>query len=617
MANPFDQFDAPTSAANPFDQFDAPLTAPAENLMGGNRVRDLTEEQRALQRAGYRARLAGVGEQGPGVVGEGQGFSAPGPEGGLGQQLKGIAQGMPFSLYSGVAGLTGDMLPSGTEAANYFLGPAANPAVASGRESGMIIGIPGGAEGAVVGRALSPVGKAIGTVMQPVNNLVGRGVTAASNMLNPYVRQLMPSLEGRGAEYAATLRNPELQVVPGSVPTAGEALAGAGVSGTQFPALQAELATKFAPTQFAERAAANEAAQVKSLGTIAQTPADLYAAETARSANAGVNYKKAMTTMVPADETLANLLETPAMKSAVKIAEELAANKQRAFQVGENVPAHTVASSILDAEGKPVMRQIAAETAQYPGQSLHEIKLALDTMMETKSANGTPLGPTQLANVKAVRDQFLNWFEKKVPDYKSARQAFAEESKPINVMEVGQALKKSLTSPLNETTTRPGVFAQAVENAPGTIKKATGNARFEDLSGILEAGDSLKVSNILQDLARTDQYKKLAQAGAAQNRATGPGGVTAIPGFTSFIASTANKIMSALEGRVNRGAAIEIAQSLLHPETAANMIEKTMAAAAANKARPGAIAAKIGAGNVLATNALRGTLPTLNALNNQ
>jgi hypothetical protein len=481
----------------------------------------------------------------------------------------------------------------------------------------MMIGVPLSGEAALAGRALSPVSQAVGAAMQPVNNLVGRGVTAASNMLNPYIRQLTPSLEGRGAEYVAALRNPDLQRVPGSVPTAGEALAGAGVSGTQLPALQAELASKFAPTEFAERAAANEAARVKSLGTIAQTPADLYAAETTRAANAGSNYKKAMTAMVPADETLTKLLETPAMQSAVKIAEDLAANKQRAFQVGENLPARTVVSNTLDAEGKPVMRQMAAETAKYPGQSLHDLKIALDTMMETKSANGTPLSSKQLGAVKDVRDQFLNWFEAKVPDYKTARQAFAAESKPINAMEVGQVLKQALTSPLDEAVTRPGAFAQAVRNAPATIKKATGNARFEDLSGVLEAGDSLKVSNILQDLARTDQYKKLAQAGAAQARATGPGGVTATPGFTNFVASAANKIMGALEGRVNRKAAIEIAQSLLHPETAANMIEKTMAAAAANKARPAAMAAKIGERNALAANALRGTLPRINALANQ
>ena len=123
-----------------------------ENLMGENAARDLTAEQRTAQRTGYRARLAGVGEQGPGVVGNNEGFSAPGPEGGLGQQMLGIAQGAPLSLYSGVAGLTGDILPSGAEAANAIYGPAANPAIASGRESSMMIGVPGGAEGAVLRR---------------------------------------------------------------------------------------------------------------------------------------------------------------------------------------------------------------------------------------------------------------------------------------------------------------------------------------------------------------------------------------------------------------------------------------------------------------------------------
>lgn len=120
---------------------DAPLTAPAENLMGGNRARDLTEEQRALQRAGYRARLAGVGEQGPGVVGEGQGFSAPGPEGGLGEQVKGIAQGIPFAIPGALTGLPGlrEVLPSHETMTSFAFGEPTSPANLSGRTSGPIL----------------------------------------------------------------------------------------------------------------------------------------------------------------------------------------------------------------------------------------------------------------------------------------------------------------------------------------------------------------------------------------------------------------------------------------------------------------------------------------------
>jgi hypothetical protein len=458
--------------------------------------------------------------------------------------------------------------------------------------------------------SIDPLAASINAMARGVSgtgNVMARGVGAVSDLTTPAANQLVTALEGRGPEYVAALRGRNTEIVPGSMPTAGEALAGAGISGTQLPALQARVAKEYAPTAYAERAKAQEAARAKSIETISQTPADLYAAETARAANARTNYSAAMTAEVQADKTLTDLLKTPAMQDAVSIAEDLAANKQRPFQQGKNVPETTTPTSIIDpATGQPVMKLVPGEVATYPGQSLHDLKIALDSMIETKTAKDRPLSNKQVGALKDVRDKFVNWVEERVPDYKTAREQFAAESKPIDVMKVGQVLKEDLISPLPSGAERGQVFGAGVRNAPRTLKKATGQARYEDLSQVLETGDSLRVQNILQDLARTTEYKRLARLGAEQAKGLTGAEIPRSPSYLSTIATTANKIASALEGRINRAASIRLAASMLNPETAAVAIEQAMA----TKAKTGARAAATRASFEATAAGMRGAAPT-------
>lgn len=430
--------------------------------------------------------------------------------------------------------------------------------------------------------------------LQVTGNALARPVTAVSNLFTPSANMLVPALEGRGAAYVPILRGEGNVIVPGSKPTAAEVLAGAGVSGTQFPALQQRLLKENMPTAAAELEAAQTAARQRSIGSIAETPANLEQARTTRAVNAKANYEGPMAVEVAADEKLARMLQTPAMQDAVRTAQKNAANEQRLFKTGEDVPAQTVTSTVMGPDGKPLTREAPAAFATYPGQSLHDIKLALDEMIKS-SPGVTAAERAEQRTIKSVRDQFVGWMENKLPGYKTARETFAAESKPINVMEVGKVLEQALTSPLNEGVSRPGVFATAVRNAPATIKKATGDTRFQTLSDTLEAGDSQKVSNILQDLARTDEYKRLAQRGAEQAKTLEAGNIPRTPAFFSWIATAANKIAGALEGRIQSATAIRLAEAMLDPATAATAIEKAMATKANTAARGAAVRAPFNA----------------------
>lgn len=603
MAGPWEKYAAPDETSGPWSKYaEAPAAearAPATDAIPQGRTR------------------GGFARQ----VGEAFTKPAENPEAlPLASLGKGIAVGVP----SAILGLPGDVLSlavdnpiKSSDVANYLAGPAKDEGEAKGRQTGIMFGGlvgPVGAGGLGLAReaaAAAKYGKTAAalrgaqTVLDPVTplvsgavdlgakgvNLMARGVEAARAPFTPTANMLIPAMEGRLPEAVTALRNAK-EVLPGSPATAAEVLVGEGFQGTQFPAMQQNLLRKYAATDAEALAAQQRAAQQGTIASIGGTPAELEAARVARGEAAEVAYRKALQPVVESDATFQTLMETPVMQKALPAAAERAANRQRNFRLGEDVPAHEV--PVVGASGEPGMRQVPAEFAQYPGQSLQDLKISLDSMLESKSygpaTNPTSLSKSQLADIKNVRDQFVSWMENKLPDYKGARQQFATASKAIDVRKTGQQLEKSLTSPLNENVTRAKQFAQAVENAPSTMRKATGDARYSDLSQIFETGDSLKVARVLEDLSRTEEYQRLAKLGRTQaSGAASAAELPKAPNTLGIVRTIASRILNALEGRINESTARAIAEASLDPKNMAAMLEK----AAAQAARTKEIGAKI------------------------
>jgi hypothetical protein len=184
----------------------------------------------------------------------------------------------------------------------------------------------------------------------------------------------------------------------------------------------------------------------------------------------------------------------------------------------------------------------------------------------------------------AVKDRLVGWLETKAPEYGQARTTFAAKSKPINQMEVGQYLEGKLTAPLGAGEQRAGVFATAVRDAAGTIKRATTNeARFKALTDILTPDQVRVVESIRDDLARTAETKIQAQKGTpvapkVDELASAAGRAARLPNLMSRVASVANDIMSRVVGRMDSKLAIQLATEMLDPQVAAAAIEKAMAA---------------------------------------
>jgi hypothetical protein len=412
--------------------------------------------------------------------------------------------------------------------------------------------------------------------------IAGKGGQQIYNALDPKSKAYMTAAEGRAPEILNALAAP-VELVPGSMPTAAQAAATAG--STRFAALGRQAAEKL-PTEYLGREAAQKEAQLAAIRSVGKTADDIKAAEAARTSATDPLYRIADKTVVPADAAFAALTERPSMDKVLARAKQLAEEKGQAFQIGETRPVQTVPSPILDASGKPVgYTTVPGEVAQYPGTSLHYMKLAFDDLTHDPATFG--IGKNEASAIGKTREQFLNWFENKVPEYGQARQTYSAGSKPINQMQVGQYLEGKLTPALGEETgkLRASGFATAVENAPATIQKATtGLPRYDSLSKILSPEQMAVIEGVKNDLSRIAETEYAAGKGAK----AGPDLLHTVPGaqvpnLMNRVATVANEIIRRLKGGVNEKIAIEIATEMLDPKMAAAALRKSMARQAAGE----------------------------------
>lgn len=393
---------------------------------------------------------------------------------------------------------------------------------------------------------------------------------------------LLEATEGRTQDVINALRQ-QNEIVPGSVPTAGEAASPLGI--TRFAALQ-ESAEKVLPTEYLARRKQQDAARAAAIREVGGTPVDLETARKIRDATAKTNYGAASKQLVDADEVFFGLLDRPSMEKVIARATELARERGQPFSIGRNVPEQTAPGAIEPGMGGMGVARgevtVPAERAQYPVQSLHYMKMAFDDLIRDPETFG--IGKAQAAGIAGTRGEFLNWVEGKADDYRGARETFRAQSGPINQMEIGQYLESKFLSALEgETKLRPSAFAGAVEAAPQTIKRATdGAVRYKKLSDVLSPDQVKIVEDIRKDLARQAEYRTQARAArpagpsaetaATQTMIEAAGGAT-MPTLLNRFATIANAVMKRLAGKIDRKLAMEIASDLLQPETAALALE--------------------------------------------
>lgn len=343
------------------------------------------------------------------------------------------------------------------------------------------------------GETLKNVG--VGGALGSGSILAGRGVAAAARggkalLWDPFTQAGQDRIAARtfqafaggpekAREAAAAIRAAN-DVLPGVQPTTAEVAGNAGLA-------QLERTLKNNPeftTAFADRAASNRNAMLGAIDSIAGDDAARAAAVAARKGASGAAYAEADKTLIQPDAEFAKLMNRPSMKAAVEKAKELAAES------GDD----------LSLDGP------------LSGKTLHYVKQALDDLLGDPQASGIT-GNVARA-VGDTRAAFLKWFEGKAPSYGVGRERFAELSRPINQMDIGQALRDKLTPAITDfganTRIRPESFAQAMRQGDVTASRAL--ERPAKMADVMSEDQMKALRQVGEQLARRVNADELGRA---------------------------------------------------------------------------------------------------------
>lgn len=420
------------------------------------------------------------------------------------------------------------------------------------------------AAGGVVEGATYEVG---GRLAAPaINYLVQKGVNVAGKAMD--IGQLPNQLAARTAR--ESLGTPEqvaaaraaLQATEAQGLTAQQALARGGVIA---PGAQATIEKTIKKTAAVDTRAAIEAEQEAARrSTIKNITPDLDAAVTARRDASKPLYEAADKAVVPIDAELTNVIARMP-EGTLAAAANIAKMEGRPFIMGKTAPPKMVETGLLDAAGKPVMKEVPGQTAEITGESLHYIKRALSDIAYGPTATTGAGRDTQLA-ARRLLDDYVKVFETKVPDYGKARQVFSDLSAPVNQAQVLKEMLSVLEKPGGGE--RIGPFLNVLgRGEEAMLKRAGGRGgpRFEALTEVLTP----EQINVVRDVARQleTQTAVKTQISAGQQRATElikdelPN--YRLPNIFNVFATTANKVLDTLGVKVGKKTIEKLADASL------------------------------------------------------
>lgn len=361
------------------------------------------------------------------------------------------------------------------------------------------------------------------------------------------------------------------QAAPGM--TVPQALADINAPRAQAVARQAR---ELLPEETRAATMAQEEARATQLGGIAGSAEDLAAAKAARDAEAAANYSRAFKQVMTETPELTAIMDRPSMEKAFGRAAQIAEERAQPFQIGKTKPEEITESKILDEFGRPVQKITPAEIAKYPMQSLHYVKMALDDMV--RNPKDFSIGAAEVSAIRDTRKQFIAQLENN-PNYATARATYAAQSVPINRMQVAQELVKSVTDPLTEGLTRGGMFARAIEEAPKTIKRSTGQEFFKELNEIFSPEEMKIVNNVRDEYRRTklaDEQARLGAKAAPEVEELASAKISSalnIP-FLDRTWTIANTLIRRSLGKIDENLAVKIGMMMQDPKELQNAIIK-------------------------------------------
>lgn len=373
-----------------------------------------------------------------------------------------------------------------------------------------------------------------------------KGLTEAGQM--QYLQDLLNKTVGTERDNVIKALSTVKPIVPGSRPTAAEALAdipeAAGIA-----ALQKEVGKSgTSGTMMLRREAENEAARQAQLGVVAGTPEQQAAIEAARTATGETRTAAlgmADTVKQAYDDITANVMGQ---------ANRIIGSRGSEFVSGVDLPVTNIREAAKETttnllkyqrtaladngffplEVKGIVGQIDKAIAGSDSDlSKSVLQLAKDKILSKADENGLISSTDLYQNVRKTLNQDIQALlaqankpaqggipqqaAKAAGNVKSFIDAslnkssnglwgkyiddFANHSQKLDRMAIGQALQQKLQGSLGNVE-RAGAFAQAVQDSASLIKKATGMPRYESLDKVLTAEETAAVNRVLADVQR-------------------------------------------------------------------------------------------------------------------
>lgn len=476
--------------------------------------------------------------------------------GGLGGQLMGgVMSAAPLAMLPGANTVVGGGL--------YGLLQGASMPTAEGESAAGNMAI-----GAAAGSAI-PVGIRAAKTMRAVAvdpfTEAGRG-RMAGNVLKRAAGDDAAAV----AQRLATARGN----TPGFTPSVAQAAGNDGISAFERTMRAID------PQSFQALNQEQKGALIAALSSIAKTPEERAIAVQLRDQAVKPLYDAAKQAKVTGDAAFDSLMTRPTMQSAASQAAKLAAERNAKFALSKNQPAQTVPTGLLDAQGNPITTTTQAIPATYPGQAMHDLKMGLD------DAIGTPgIGGLQGAERNAALDtkaEFLKWLESKIPQYGAARQTYADMSRPINQMDIGQELYNRFVPAIADQggipfRTGADAFSRALlRNGDQLARNVTG-MKGATLNGIMEPEQLALLQGVSKDAgsiaasmqagrgAGSDTVQKIAMSNIAQEA----GIPTWVSNFASVPGGWAKRVGDLLYGNADDQVRMKLSYLMTHPQEAA------------------------------------------------
>lgn len=425
--------------------------------------------------------------------------------------------------------------------------------------------IDGGISAGLVNPEDWKAGAMIGAAIPPAASgayALGKGVAqGVKSLVEPLYRGGQEQIVGRTiANAAGSDAIPAAQAmigassqVPGVQYTAAESANNPGIAALQRAATASENSST---TGLARRATDNNDALVSALRGMSP---DLPQSIADRASAANQLYSAANQKTVQITPEIASLLDTPAGKEAVKIAETLA-NNNRIGPLFVNAPGTTTPASMN-------------------GQAAHYIKMALDDLGNASPVSG--VGKAAISGVNSVREKFLQEVESQLPEYALARQTFASMSQPVNkakaIEDISQRainFRGNLTPAALNNSLNDGLARRVTGRSSATLSDAFSPNDLQGLNNI--SGDLLKTdfANTAGRGVGSDTVQKLAYT----NLLDRSGVPTWLRNFApaSVIGNLGARIGDAVYKPSNEQIRQLLAQALLSPQQSGNLVMGTM-----------------------------------------